>query len=359
MAPIPPTGGNNLSTGSVTFLTDAFSGGESVSAGTTTVYVNMRTDADRTLTLTLSYGSGSTWTTLGTTSTVVNTGGVVQLVTVSFSTSAHTFVAGEQLRLQVTGNFGANPNGVYWDGTYNDSRVVLPGPSSPTATPTATATTSPTSTPTSTPTATATSVAGPLAVDTVTSGTGTTSPITVSHTTSGTNRLMLVGISGATTGPDLGVSGVTYGGTALSLVGTRAYAVYQKIWIYGLVAPATGTADVVVTFSRAPDGGAIVGVVTFTGVNQSVPVGAFAGATGNSITPSLDVSSASGELVFDTVNHFWGPLTAGAGQTQRWSAQSADINGGGSTEPGASTVTMSWTAYGSNTWVIGAVSIKP
>jgi hypothetical protein len=199
-----------------------------------------------------------------------------------------------------------------------------------------------------------------IAVDNVSSGTGTATPITVSHATgSGTDRLMLVGISGASTGPNLDVSGVTYGGVALSLVGTRAYAGYQKIWIYGLVAPATGTADVVVTFSIAPAGGAIVGVMTFTGVNQSVPLGTFASATGNSITPSVDVSSASGELVFDTVNHFWGPLTAGAGQTQRWSRQSANITGGGSTEPGASTVTMSWTAFASNTWAIGAVPIKP
>ena len=170
---------------------------------------------------------------------------------------------------------------------------------------------------------------------------------------------MLVGISGATTGPNLDVSGVTYGGVALSLVGTRAYDQFQKVWIYQLVAPTTGTADVVVTFSRAPDGGGIVGVMTFTGVDQSVPLGAFASAIGDSITPSVDVSSACGELVFDTVNHFWGPLTAGADQTQRWSRQSADINGGGSTEPGAATVTMSWTAYGENTWAIGAVPIRP
>jgi hypothetical protein len=182
----------------------------------------------------------------------------------------------------------------------------------------------------------------------------------VSHATgSGTKRLMLVGISASSSGQDIAVSGVTYGGVSLSLVGSRAYAVYQKIWIYQLVAPATGTADVVVTFSRAPAGGGIVGVMTFTGVDQSVPLGAFASATGSSSTPSVNVSSASGELVFDTVNHYWGPLTADASQTQRWSTSSADITGGGSTKPGAATTTMSWTATGSNTWAIGAVPIRP
>ncbi len=204
-----------------------------------------------------------------------------------------------------------------------------------------------------------TACAGPgIAVDTVTSGTGTSSPITVSHTTLGTNRLMLVGISGAVSSGTVAVSGVTYGGVALSLVGTATAAAYQKTWIYQLVAPATGTANVVVTFSTAPNTGAVVGVMTFTGVDQSVPLGTFAGANGTSAAPSVNVSSASGELVFDTVNHYW-PLTVGANQTQRWNTGSGSIYGGGSSEPGAATVTMSWTASGSDTWAIGAVPIKP
>ncbi len=201
--------------------------------------------------------------------------------------------------------------------------------------------------------------AGPgIAVDTVTSGTGTGTPVTVSHTTSGTGRLMLVGISGAVSSGTVAVSGVTYGGVALSLVGTATAAAYQKTWIYQLVAPATGTANVVVTFSTAPNTGAVVGVMTFTGVDQSVPLGTFAGANGTSAAPSVNVSSASGELVFDTVNHYW-PLTVGANQTQRWNTGSGSIYGGGSSEPGAATVTMSWTASGSDTWAIGAVPIKP
>ena len=97
--------------------------------------------------------------------------------------------------------------------------------------------------------------------------------------------------------------------------------------------------------------------MTFTGVDQGVPLGAFAGANGNSGTASVNVSSASGELVFDTVDHY-NSLTVGANQTQRWKTGSASTYSGGSTEPGAATVTMSWTA-GSNTWAIGAVPIKP
>ena len=188
------------------------------------------------------------------------------------------------------------------------------------------------------------------------SGTGVGSPITVSHTTgAGSDRLMLVGISGQAT--NVAVSGVTYGGVALDPVGTYAYSTYLKIWIYKKVAPTTGTADVVVSFSTAPTGGGIVGVITFTGMDQSVPLGTFVGASAGTGSPTVDVSSASGELVIDTAAD-WQSMTVGADQTQRWNVVSNNIYGSGSTEPGAGTVTMSWTTVTSE-WSIGAVPIKP
>ena len=84
-----------------------------------------------------------------------------------------------------------------------------------------------------------------IGIDNVSTGTGNGSSITVSHTTAGTNRLMLVGISGWTFLGTPVVSGVTYNSVALSLVGSQGSASF-KMWIYGLVAPDTGTHDVVV-----------------------------------------------------------------------------------------------------------------
>src|SRR5207245_4175775 len=64
------------------------------------------------------------------------------------------------------------------------------------------------------------------------------------------------------------ITGVTYGGTAL----TQAVADTQKptgsIWY--LVNPPSGTASVVV--SSSPSKGAIIGVISFTGVDQSTPI---------------------------------------------------------------------------------------
>ena len=132
-----------------------------------------------------------------------------------------------------------------------------------------------------------------------------------------------------------------------------------KVHLYKLVNPPSGTGDVVVTLDANPDKGIIVGVTTYTGVDQTVPLGSFSGAEDNSITPSLTVSSAAGELVHDVISFRNVTLTVGTGQTQLWNVSpGSEANGGGSTEPGAASVTMSWTPSGSQDWAMAGISIK-
>jgi hypothetical protein len=200
-----------------------------------------------------------------------------------------------------------------------------------------------------------------LAIDTTSTGTTATSGLTISHTTSGSDRLMLVGISinaeaGAPT-----VSSVTYNGVALSNVGSQASSDSKmRMAIWRLVGPATGTHNVVITLSAVPDG-ATAGVMTFTGADATTPLGTFASAQGESGTATVTVSSAAGELVFDTVAQEGSSnydLVPGAGQTERWDLFESNANGGGSTESGAASVTMSWT-FTSEKWATGAVPVKP
>jgi hypothetical protein len=188
--------------------------------------------------------------------------------------------------------------------------------------------------------------------------------MTISHTTSGVDRLMLVGISINNDDFET-VSSVTYNSLPLTLVGSAAEADDSRVEIWSMVAPPIGTYDVVITFSAQLSRHAIAGVMTFTGVNQSTPLGTFTSASGTSVGPAtVDVSSATNELVFDTVAcELCGSFTVGAGQTQQWNrvADVGGIEGAASTEPGAATVTMSWTLGGgnSNHWAIGAVPIRP
>jgi hypothetical protein len=177
---------------------------------------------------------------------------------------------------------------------------------------------------------------------------------------------MLVGIS-VNVNDDERVSGVTYGGTALTKVGERNNDNDAMVYIYSLVAPNPGTANVVITFDSALDEGAIAGVMTFTGVDQTTPLGTFASAIGNDSTPaSVNISSAPGELVFAVAAAEYDAITtAPTGQDVHWNTCTSGTGncGAGGTIAGASTVTMTWdldvAATPSNHWAIGGVSIKP
>jgi hypothetical protein len=204
-------------------------------------------------------------------------------------------------------------------------------------------------------------------VDAVSTGDARPPSLTISHTTAGLNRLMLVGISMVNDELET-VSSVTYSGVALTNVGVQNSSDDGRMEIWRLIAPPTGTYNVVITFSAPLRRAAVAGVMTFTGVHQTTPLGTFASDFRQAplITdpPTVNVTSAANELVFDTVacetctSH-----TVGAGQTQRWNLIETSgypqSLGAGSTEPGAATVTMSWTQGTADHWAIGGVSIKP
>ena len=181
--------------------------------------------------------------------------------------------------------------------------------------------------------------------------------VTVSHTTLGTNRLMLVGISMNPSGES--VSSVTYNGVNLTHVGTQEDgSATTRVEIWQLVAPDTGTHDVIVNFSNSGHKGAAVGVMTFNGVNQTTPTLSFAGDSGMSTSASTTVASATDDLVFGVVAVDKGTtVTPGAGQTEYWDIDINSINGAGTTEAGAAAVTTSWTNLNED-WSAAAVSIQ-
>jgi hypothetical protein len=118
-----PSGSNTSATKTtVYFYSDTWPAGYQVSNGTSTVYFYVQTTGNKRIDFDLQYGSGSTWTSLGTGYWSGNRGSIT-LVNTSFSTSSHTFSTGERLRLVVNIANGAT---VYWDGSYNNSRLVVP-----------------------------------------------------------------------------------------------------------------------------------------------------------------------------------------------------------------------------------------
>nr|HMU06221.1 SprB repeat-containing protein [Saprospiraceae bacterium] len=163
------------------------------------------------------------------------------------------------------------------------------------------------------------------------------STVTLSHTVgNGENRGLVVSVSSR----DRSVSSVTYGGVALVLIGSTTYASDARLYIYGLINPNIGTANVVVTMSGSVSNGVVVSASSFFGIDQTVPLGTFASATGSSSTATVNVSSVAGDYIYDAVTYRnTSNLTVGAGQTERWDLSSGTIRGAGSSELATSTST--------------------
>jgi hypothetical protein len=193
---------------------------------------------------------------------------------------------------------------------------------------------------------------------------GEASIFTFQHACAGTDRALLVGVSinhDSTT-----VTGVTYGGVALTQQGALSATFRAELW--SLAAPAAGVNDVVVTLSASAK--AVVGATSWTNVDQDDPVGSLSSASGSSASPNVVASSASPHLVHDVLAVREGLLgnqtaTAGAGQTQRWNDKTTggvpvnlNVLGAGSAEPGAASVTMSWSLAFSSVWIILAASLR-
>ncbi|MCP4387785.1 MAG: LamG domain-containing protein, partial [Gammaproteobacteria bacterium] len=178
----------------------------------------------------------------------------------------------------------------------------------------------------------------------------------------GSDRLMLVGVS--LLNEDLEtVTSVTYNGTGLTFVGQVSQGNDSRVEIWAYVNPPVTTANVVVTFNEQVQLGAIVGIVTFTGVDQATPYGAFQSNSGDSTTASATVSSSNGELVFGVMaakRQDGGPTVAGG--TQQWSLKSQPGNnrtaGAGASFSGAASVNLSWNLVETDDWAVGAISLR-
>ncbi len=197
-----------------------------------------------------------------------------------------------------------------------------------------------------------------VAVDASSTGsTADQASVTVSHTTSGSNRLMLVSM--ATDPHGVSVSSISYNGVNLMLVGAQEDpSAHSRVEIWELVAPDTGTHDVIVNLTGTSHRGVTVGVITFTGVNQTTPTTAFSSASGTSTAASTTVASQTDDLVFAVLHSYNGSAaTPGAGQTELWDVVVGQTNGSGTTKAGAASITSSWTVN-DNDWSVAAVSVQ-
>ncbi len=221
---------------------------------------------------------------------------------------------------------------------------------------------------------------GQVAVDASTNGgarligVANSATLNFTHTTgAGANRLLVVGVSiNLTNATTVGVVGVTYNGTPLNFIGANNDAANtRRVEQWYLLNPASGTNLPIAVTLNIPTGkteGVVAGATTFTGVDQTVPLGTFTSADGAAgTTSSEDVPSVINGMILDTLA-IGGNRTAAAANPQvtQWNVTTGtgsgtnDVTALGSSRTGAPSVPISETfTGGTSNWTLGAISINP
>lgn len=175
-----------------------------------------------------------------------------------------------------------------------------------------------------------------------------TSPSTITNyvVSSQRDRYLLVAVCCYDADPSLQVNGITYDGVALARV-FREPGSNDVLDVWGLVAPHSGSHDLVLTMDRGSIVSVTVGIRSYWGVDQGVPVAsiqrssvAVAGYT--FVMPSTRL----GQLIVDQwAGEDTGGTTAvnDATQTQRFVVLTGQQPGGGSDKPAAyPTTSIGW-----------------
>jgi len=192
------------------------------------------------------------------------------------------------------------------------------------------------------------------------------SSFSYSHTCTGSDLLLYSGVSMEdVTDADRTVTGITYNSVSMTSIreddnDTDNFS--SSIWY--LAGPATGSNTVAVTLN-GENALSVSGSISLTGVDQSSPLDANNGATGNSNVPTVDVTTvADNSWVIDTVAYGDNTFTIGSGQTSRWTVGVSTLGSTASTEgpvtpAGATTMDLTFDFGASEAWAISAASFQP
>lgn len=193
---------------------------------------------------------------------------------------------------------------------------------------------------------------------------------TYAHTVGSlTNGVLYVGVDFYTNGTTvtIGASGVTYNGTTMTRVAQSARSPDDdRAEIWRLLAPASGTHNVVITFSGGATDGE-TGAVSLQFVDQTTPeragsVTTAVSATSASTTATISVPNAqAGDASIDAVT--WdlagtaGTMVSHSPRTQRWNSATVGNEGGaGSSMLGpANPQTLDWTFGAGRAWAMAGL----
>ncbi len=178
---------------------------------------------------------------------------------------------------------------------------------------------------------------------------------TYAHTVSGSDRILFVSTLGGSSFTD-NITGITYNGVSMTLVGKSATSGDRWNYLFYLIAPDTGTHNVVISATPASGGVGATVATSYTGVNQTQPETMLVtSGTNTSQTQTIPTKSYGAWLV--GAMHVDASPSAGSGTTSRGD-RFYDSNGVKS-EPSSSSYSLALTWAGSEGWSYITCSIAP
>lgn len=188
--------------------------------------------------------------------------------------------------------------------------------------------------------------------------TGTSASL--SHTCSGSDRVLFVGVVGQIT-TDI-ITSVTYNGVAMTLVDKILCPSDRYIYLYYLIAPATGAHNITVTASSSTD--LAFGGVSYTGADQTSPIdgsGKSTASTTTSITSTI-TTAVNNDWIISFFRNDGSAMSAGTSTTSRGLttgagqfARNMDSNGTRS----AGSNSLQATSGSNANWAYVSAGIKP
>ena len=149
---------------------------------------------------------------------------------------------------------------------------------------------------------------------------------------------------------------------ALTRLGRQAAPSAGSVEIWAVADPTAGLAGSSVSHTLSANAKRVMGIHALAGVGSVGPA-VSAGLNGTAI--NVPVASTSDGLVLDVLygQNSTTTYTAGAGQTEHWDTNTTsgtgNLRGAGSSEAGAASVTMSWTANKKTNLALLAISFNP
>lgn len=198
---------------------------------------------------------------------------------------------------------------------------------------------------------------GSVAIAEVTEFSSNETVVNFTHTVTGEDRLLIVGISLETGDESKRVNSVTYSGINLNRVGeVRGPSNDPRVDVWSLINPPVGNAIINITLFE--DNKTAITAISFTGINQTVPISNVITAGGSEGTPFLLVQSGPEDLVIDFVASLADQITPGPSQIEISNIEIFDSGkrGGSSVNAGDSNVEMTW--IGSEKWAAVGFSIN-